>query len=209
MSSKVFLLSPANSSGLRARQLISPKASFDLAVRLRTRGAMLGEVFAFMSGLYFRGKLMYALAFARPPEDAEANGVLVITSSAGLRLPTTMITAEALERFASESVRADNEGYRRPLVRSAKALRRDIGPDCDVVLLGSIASPKYVDVLLDVFGERLLFPAAFVGRGDMSRGGLMLRAVTAGQELEYRPVAGAVRHGPRPPKLEPLRVSRR
>jgi hypothetical protein len=205
LSSKVFLLSPANCSGLRAKQLVSPKASFDLAVRLRARGAMLGEVFAFVSGLYFRGKLLYALTFARPPEGAEADGVLVITSSAGLRLPTTMITAEALERFASESVRVDNEAYRRPLVRSAKALARDIGPDCDVVLLGSIASPKYVDVLLDVFGDRLVFPSAFVGRGDMSRGGLMLRAVSAGQELEYRPVAGAVRHGPRPPKLEPIR----
>jgi hypothetical protein len=203
LSYRVFLLSPANASGLRAKQLVSPKASFDLAVRLRTSGAMLGEVFAFVSGLYFRGKLLYALTFARPPD--EADGVLVITSSAGLRLPTTMITAEALERFATESVRVDNESYRRPLVRSAKALSRDIGPDCDVVLLGSIASPKYVDVLLDVFGERLLFPAAFVGRGDMSRGGLMLRAVRAGQELEYTPVAGAVRHGPRPPRLEPIR----
>jgi hypothetical protein len=184
---------------------MSPNASFDLAVRLRAQGAMLGEVFAFVSGLYFRGKLLYALTFARPPEEAEADGVLVITSSAGLRLPTTMIRREALARFASESVRADNAGYRRPLVRSAKALRRDIGPDCDVVLLGSIASPKYVDVLLDVFGERLVFPTAFVGRGDMSRGGVMLRAVSAGEELEYRPVAGAVRHGPRPPKLEPIR----
>lgn len=184
---------------------MAPNASFDLAVRLRTRGAMLGEVFAFVSGLYFRGKLLYALTFARPPEDAEADGVLVITSSAGLRAPTTMITAGAMGRFARENVRVDNEGYRRPLVRSAKTLSREIGPDCDVVLLGSIASPKYVDVLLDVFGDRLLFPTAFVGRGDMSRGGLMLRAVRAGQELEYRPVAGAVRHGRRPPRLEPIR----
>ena len=69
------------------------------------------------------------------------------------------------------------------------------------MLLGSIASGKYVEVLQPIFGDKLVFPPAFVGRGDMSRGGLMLRCVTAGLELEYVPVAGAVRHGQRPPKL--------
>jgi hypothetical protein len=58
--------------------------------------------------------------------------------------------------------------------------------------------------LLAVLGERLHFPAEFVGRGDMSRGGLLLRAVRAGVELAYLPVAGAVRHGARPPRLPPL-----
>jgi hypothetical protein len=94
-------------------------------------------------------------------------------------------------------------------VASAEALAREIGPDCDVVLLGSIASTKYVGVLLDVFGSRLLFPRDFVGRGDMSRGGLMLRAAAAGIELEYQPVAGTMRRGPRPPKLAPLRAPAR
>jgi len=74
-----------------------------------------------------------------------------------------------------------------------------------VILLGSIASPKYVDVLQSIFGERLLFPADFVGRGDMSRGGLMLRCVSAAEELVYVPIAGAVRHGVRPPRLAPLK----
>ena len=101
---------------------------------------------------------------------------------------------------------ASNAAYRRPLVASAEALAREIGPDCDIVLLGSIASAKYVDVLLDIFGSRLLFPCEFVGRGDMSRGGLMLRAVAAAMELEYQPVAGAMRRGPRPPRLAPLRA---
>ena len=59
------------------------------------------------------------------------------------------------------------------LLASARALDEEIGPECEVVLLGSIASAKYVDVLTDVFGERLLFPIDFVGRGDMSRGGLL------------------------------------
>ena len=74
-----------------------------------------------------------------------------------------------------------------------------------MVLLGSIASAKYVDILLEVFGDRLLFPVEFVGRGDMSRGGLLLRSVRAGEQLTYVPVRGAVRHGPRPPKLPPIR----
>jgi hypothetical protein len=72
------------------------------------------------------------------------------------------------------------------------------------VLLGSIASAKYVDVLEPVFRSRLLFPSEFVGRGDMSRGGLLLRCVRAGLELTYGPVIGAVRTGVRPPRLAPL-----
>jgi hypothetical protein len=76
--------------------------------------------------------------------------------------------------------------------------------DGEVVLLGSVASAKYVDPLLSVFGQRLSFPPTFVGRGDMSRGGLLLRCVRSGEELEYAPVDGAVRHGPRPPRLPRL-----
>jgi hypothetical protein len=190
---------------------MSPRAAFELAQRLRASGAPIGELFSFVSGLYFRGKLAYARAFARasePESDATlaAGGVLIITSSAGLRAPDTLLTLDALRQFANESVDAGNAAYRGPLVKSAQALAREISGECDVVLLGSIASPKYVDLLLGIFGERLLFPSAFVGRGDMSRGGLMLRAVAAGRELEYRAVAGAVRRGPRPPKLEPLRA---
>ena len=74
-----------------------------------------------------------------------------------------------------------------------------------MVLLGSVASPKYVDVLTAIFGERLRFPIAFVGRGDMSRGGLLLRHARDGVELEYVAVLGASVHGARPPKLPPLR----
>jgi hypothetical protein len=73
------------------------------------------------------------------------------------------------------------------------------------VLLGSIASAKYTGPLLGTFGDRLLFPKEFVGRGDMSRGGLMLRCVDTMTELTYVPVRGAERHGERPPKLAPRR----
>jgi hypothetical protein len=201
----VFLLSPANCGGNRARIVMSERATFDLAARLRSEhGAPLGEVFAFLSGLYFRGKLAYGRAFGRAPEGIalESNGVFVITPNAGLRSPDTAVTLDAIRAFARVDVSIDNPKYRRPLERSARALAAEIG-DTPVVLLGSIASPKYVDVLLSIFGERLLFPQEFVGRGDMSRGGLLLRCVAAREELTYVPVAGAVRHGVRPPKLDP------
>jgi hypothetical protein len=195
--------------------VMSPKARFALAEELRSRdGAMLGDVFMFVSGLYFRGKLTYALRFAAPPEPDNAVigcGVHIITPTAGLRSPDTLVTHKALRQFAEGDVHQDNVGYRRPLERSARALVREIGPDCDVVLLGSIASPKYVDVLLGIFGDRLRFPIDFVGRGDMSRGGLLLRKAREGVELDYVPVRGAVLHGARPPKLPPLKrgVARR
>jgi hypothetical protein len=188
---------------------MSERAAFDLAVRLRTpEGAPIGDVFAFLSGLYFRGKLAYARAFARPPDSTSpvsGAGSFVITPTAGLRSVDTSVDLEALRAFAKVDIAADNPRYRRPLEASARAIAEDIGPDCDVVLLGSIASPKYVDVLQAIFDDRLLFPADFVGRGDMSRGGLMLRSVSAAEELRYIPVAGAIRHGARPPKLMPLK----
>ena len=191
---------------------MSERATFDLATRLRTReGAPIGEVFSFLSGLYFRGKLTYAQAFASVPEtatDVTGSGIFVITPSAGLRSPDTMLTLDAIRAFAGVDVDAANPKYRKPLERSATALAADITPDTTVVLLGSIASGKYVDVLQGIFGDRLMFPQEFVGRGDMSRGGLLLRCAASGEELTYVPIAGAVRHGARPPKLDPAtRVS--
>jgi len=206
---RVFLLSPANCSGPRAKMVLSDRAKFDLAVRLRSsQGVAIGEVFAFVSGLYFKGKLTYALAFARPPDPGAplaGSGALVITPNAGLRPAETAVTADAVRGFAGVDIAANDPRYRRPLLASARALAEEIGPECDVVLLGSIASAKYVDILTEVFGERLRFPIDFVGRGDMSRGGLLLRAVRSGEELPYVPVKGAVRHGPRPPKLTPIK----
>ncbi len=197
---RVFLLSPASTGGERARLVFNERARFDLAVRLRSEeGAALGDVFSFLSGLYFRGKLLYARAFAAPPPGAP--GVLVITSNEGLLPAEELVTLARLRRFARVRIDAAEPRYRRPLARHAKELARAVGPDAEVVLLGSIATGKYVDVLQKAFGDRLRFPGEFVGRGDMSRGGLLLRCVREGRELEYRPVAGAVRHGKRPPKL--------
>jgi hypothetical protein len=208
-ASRIFLLSPANCNGRRAQIVASPRAEFPLARMMRTtEGAPLGDVFSFVSGLYFRGKLAYARRFACPPDPSDpisAGGVLVITPNAGLRAADTPVTVDSFQAFAAASIDLSNEAYRKPMERAARAVLDAVGPDCEIVLLGSIASAKYVDVLLPVFGARLVFPTAFVGRGDMSRGGLMLRSVADGQELEYAPVTGAVRHGSRPPRLEPLR----
>jgi hypothetical protein len=208
--SRVFLLSPANCGGIRAKQALSPRAQFALAEALRSAdGATLGALFSFVSGLYFRGKLTYACRFAQPPDPSNpivGAGVHVITPNAGLRSPDTRVTQAAVRAFARQDVDADNAKYRRPLEASARTLLAEIGPECDVVLLGSVASPKYVTVLGRIFGERLKFPIAFVGRGDMSRGGLLLRHARDGVELEYIPVLGAVVHGARPPKLPPLRL---
>ncbi len=208
-SGRVFLLSPANCGGRRARMVMSPAARFPLATQLRTdEGASLGEVFSFVSGLYFRGKLTYGRRFALPPDPTDpviAGGVLVITPNAGLRSADTAVTLDALRAFAGVSIDLGNEAYRKALEQGARTLDEAVGPDCEVVLLGSIASGKYVEVLEPVFGDRLVFPSAFVGRGDMSRGGLMLRCVLDGVELDYVPIAGATRRGQRPAKLEPIK----
>jgi hypothetical protein len=207
-ASRVFLLSPANCGGIRARLIMSPGAQFELAQQIRrAEGAPLGDVFSFVSGLYFRGKLAYARRFATPPDPGESEmsgGIFVITPNAGLRTPETPLTLTSFCAFADAPIDLANEVYRTSLERAALALRDVVGDGCQVVLLGSIASGKYVELLVPIFGDDLVFPADFVGRGDMSRGGLMLRCVTEGRELEYVPVARAVRHGRRPPRLQPL-----
>lgn len=179
--------------------VLSVRAAFPLARSVRETGAPLGEVFQFASGLYFRGKLAYATAFARPPPGLP--GALVIAPGSGLVSPGALVRADDLRAFAAVPVDARDPRFRVPLERGAAALAGALPPRAEVVLLGSIASEKYVGPLLAVLGRRLLFPAAFVGRGDLSRGGLMLRSARAGVELEYLPVEGAVRRGPRPPRL--------
>jgi hypothetical protein len=199
---RIFLLSPANAGGLRAKMILSDKARFALAARLREEGLPLGEIFSFISGLYFRGKLAYAQAFG-PAENGEARA-FVITAGGGLIPPHTLFTIEKLREISAVPIEAKELRYREPLERDARKLLQRIGAECEVVLLGSVATPKYVEPLLGIFGEQLMFPAEFAGRGDMSRGGLMLRCARSGEELTYVPVATAMRHGPRPPKLPKL-----
>jgi hypothetical protein len=204
LAAETFLLSPANSAGRRAALLLGGRGNFPLAQRLTAGEAVpLGEAFSFLSGLYFRGKLAYARQFAAPAGTAP--GALVITTNRGLLLPDTPVTREDLAAFGGVPIDLGDDRYRAPLERDALGLAAALPADACVVLLGSIASGKYVDLLADIFGERLLFPEEFVGRGDMSRGGLMLRCVDSGDELTYVPVLGATRRGRRPPRLEPRR----
>ena len=194
---RIFLLSPAHCGGKRAELLLNERALFPLAVRLQSTGATLGEAFSFLSGLYFRGKLAYADHFARPP--AGKPGVQVITTDRGLLAAGAVIGIDDLRRFGSVDISAERPDYRVPLVRDVTLLGRL--QNVEVVLLGSVATGKYVDILLEALGERLLFPVEFVGRGDMSRGALLLQALRNQSELTYQPVAGAIRRGRRARKV--------
>ncbi|MGH7523214.1 MAG: hypothetical protein ACREK8_02810, partial [Gemmatimonadales bacterium] len=201
--SRVFLLSPASLSGRRAALLFNPDASFDLAVRIRAAGVPLGEIFSFISGLYFRGKVTYARRFSGP-----GDAVRIITSNRGLLDPDTPVTLAELRAMAESAIDHTHEPYRAPVARDAVQLA-ELLPGAAAVLLGSVATDKYVAVLHEVFAERLLFPPAFAGRGDMSRGGLMLRCAREGVELDYTPVMTTARRGTRPPRLAPLRRASR
>jgi hypothetical protein len=194
---RIFLLSPAKASGRRAQLLLRPQSNFELARRVQIRDATIGEVFAFCSGLYFRGKLAYANHFASTQPGRHR--VYVITPTRGLLAADTVIGTEELNEFATVAVDAMERRFTEPLQATARA----IAPTSkyEAVILGSIATGKYVEALLPVFGDRLLFPTEFVGRGDMSRGALMLRCVAANTELDYTAVLGAVRKGPRAAKV--------
>ncbi len=184
--------------------ILNERAQFQLARKLRgKRGAPLAEVFTFLSGLYFRGKIAYATAFAQAATGIP--GVFVITPTRGLVDATTRIGLDDLREFATVDIHSDDPCFRIPVERDARALAGKLPTRTDIVLLGSIATGKYVNVLLATFGDRLRFPIDFVGRGDMSRGGLMLRCAADRQELPYVPVAGAIVNGKRPPKLPPRR----
>jgi len=172
------VLSPARCNGPRAALYAS---------KLGSRTAPIGDVFAWLSALYFRGKLTYAKAFAPKRTFVMAPGI-------GLVPPSHPIGARELGTMGEVEIESD--AFAAQLRRDARRLRAK-----RVVLLGSIATGKYTDPLLDVVGERLVFPATFVGRGDMSRGGLLLRAAKSGEELDYAPVRGATVHGKRPAKL--------
>jgi hypothetical protein len=185
--------------------ILRHQAQFELAQKLRGKGAPIAEVFTFLSGLYFRGKIVYANAFARPPRGTP--GVVVITPTRGLIDARTRIRLDDLREFAAVDIHENDPRYRLPIERDARRLATKLPTQSEVILLGSIATGKYVDVLLASFGDRLRFPAEFVGRGDMSRGGLMLRCAADGQELSYIPVAGAIVNGKRPPKLASRRYA--
>jgi hypothetical protein len=217
MFPRVFILSPAHCGGERAQLLLRREAEFPLARQFRSRkGISLAEAFSFLSGLYFRGKIAYATAFRSPPctrgrspvgqvkfrTNLNSSGAAVITTNRGLVDPRCRVTFDVLRAMGEGDIDANDPCYREPLERDAAILSEMLGSNGRAILLGSIASGKYCDILLKFLGPRLLIPPEFIGRGDMSRGGLLLRCVDQMKELTYIPIEGAVRRGSRPPKLE-------
>jgi hypothetical protein len=198
---RLFLLSPAKITGVRIKLLLNRHAPFALAREFRARGLPLAEIFSFASALYFRGKISYARRFAHP---AEGDVIRVITGSGGLIDPDRVIKPAELRAFGKVDIHEDDPRYSKPLRRDAQKLARQLLPTGAAILLGSIATAKYRDVLLDVFDDRLLFPRDFVGRGDMSRGALMLRAARHGSELPYLAVRGAIFKGRRAPRISEM-----
>jgi hypothetical protein len=191
---RIFLISPANLKGVRGQRLLNPRADSELSRCLRTQGAPLADLFCHTSSLYFRGKFTYARHFAAPPAGVE--GCYVITSSRGLLRPETVMNIEAVRALAADAdIDLEDEVYRGSLRRDAVALENALPLDCQVVLLGSLATEKYVTPLLEIFGRRLFFPSAFVGRGDMSRGGLLLRCIRENRELAYSSAGTHLRRG--------------
>lgn len=188
---RIFLLSPAHCGGKRAALLLRAEAGFPLAARFRSpAGAPLGEVFSFLSGLYFRGKMAYASAFAAPPPGIPP--ALVITSDRGLMDPGTPVRPDDLRAFARVPVDLRDPRYSEPL-RASLGRLAGVPDSCRFILLGSVATRKYVELMQDELGARVCFPEPFVGMGDMQRGALMLRAAASGEELPYIPAAGALR----------------
>src|SRR5512132_1357500 len=154
---RIFLLSPAYAGGERARMILRDQAQFPLARRLRGKsGAPIADVFTFLSGLYFRGKIAYATAFARPATGIP--GVFVITPTRGLVDASTRIRLDDLREFATVDIHGDDPRYRAPIERDARVLANKLPPRSEIILLGSIATGKYVNFLLASFGDRLRFP---------------------------------------------------
>ena len=184
---KIFILSPASLNGERAKLLLSPTGKSETARQLRSPdGAPLEEVFTFVSSLYFRGKMAYVQRFTAPPDGfPKEGGALVIAQGVGLVPPHWRIDRERAEILRSTPIDLKCPEYVGPMRQHLQALHDNLPASTQVVLLGSIATGKYVDLLEPVFGERLLFPRDFVGAGDMRRGSLMLRAAREGQELDY------------------------
>lgn len=199
---QLFLLSPAKVSGARAGYLLNPDAQFATARAFHREGLPLGEIFAFASGLYFRGKLTYARHFATATTRDE---IRVITSNRGLLSPDLRIGPDELKAFGGVDIDGADPRYLEPIRAHGVELAKSLDRDGFAILLGSIATAKYRDVLLECFRDRLVFPADFVGRGDMSRGGLLLRSARENAVLRYTSVQGAMLRGKRAPRISDMK----
>lgn len=180
----LFVLSPASLTGVRGERIVSGRGHTPLVGTLRRGGsAPLGDVYAAISSLYFGGKRDYARHFARAP--GKTRDIFVITPSRGLLPLDAPVDLDLLRAFRRSPIDLAESRYVRPLLDTATALRERLASHGDVVLLGSIATSKYLEPLGEVFSDRLLFPRDFLGRGSLSRGSVLRKAVAANRELEY------------------------
>ncbi|HEY9154959.1 MAG TPA: hypothetical protein VIM69_07510, partial [Opitutaceae bacterium] len=140
-----------------------------------------------LSGLYFRGKVAYVERFSQSPSGAV--GAWVITSNQGLLPLHAPIGLEDIRSFSQTPIASDEPRYLDPLRRDLARLVTENDASTEYVLLGSVSTDKYSEALLSVLGDRVLFPSDFLGRGDMSRGALMLRHSRSGVELDYAPLS--------------------
>ena len=153
-ASRIFLLSPAFCGGERAKLLFNPSADFALAVRLRSGGVPIGELFAFLSGLYFRGKLAYARAFARAPRGAP--GLLVITPTRGLVDPVRSKPRRTGEVCRRGHWSPHPIGFGKP--SPPRPPPGPHSPPIPATLLGSNATAKSRGTITEAFRRRIPVP---------------------------------------------------
>jgi len=147
------------------------------------------------SGLYFRGKLTYSRMFGR---------VLVITPGPRAARRGRDPDARRLARDRGDRITSEDPRFREPLERDAVELGARLDGADRVVLLGSIANGKYVGPDRAPSRREALFPRrSWTRRHEPRRAPPPLPCVDR-HELDTSD-RGAVRRGPRPPRLTPLR----
>ena len=103
--------------------MTSVRAKFAAAMQYRTEaGVEVADAFAFMSALYFRGKIAYARQFAVPSALIGGNGIFVITSGYGLVPPDWRLTEERMKRMRRIDIDADARNYTKPLREHAQLI---------------------------------------------------------------------------------------
>src|SRR5690348_11491670 len=98
---RIFLLSPARADGERARMLLNGGGMMGSRLR-RGEAIPIADIFTFLSGLYFRGKLAYARQFGDPPRGLA--GSYVITTNCGLVPPETKMTLPEMQALAKNQI---------------------------------------------------------------------------------------------------------
>ena len=145
----------------------------------------------------------YASRFGRPPPSLPP--ALVITPTRGLQSPSLPISRSLIEEFASLDWHRPTRAFWIRSSRVRVSFVHRSSQRCAWSCSGASRRAGTSSRWRASSRAGCNYPAEFVGRGDMSRGGLLLRHAEEGRELDYVPLAaGLTRHGAKPPKLPPL-----